>query len=313
LKRIIWRSSFFGIFLKEYGFLGELTVKISHSLIFGLRVYGNGYIRESSDFERKYKLMGDRPLIGITSTIMMTKTIENDSQSIPTLTVYNKYAETVQEAGGIPIVIPLGSPKEAVQYANLCDGIIFTGGEDISAITYSATPHPKARLINKSRDDFEIELMKQAREKEKAVYGTCRGMHLLNVSFGGTIIQDIKSDMEEGINHFQLSATRTEPSHMVSIKEDSLLFEILGEKTAAVNSFHHQAIDKVGSGLKVAATADDGVVEGLEAEDKSGPFLLATQFHPEELRHEDAKMMDIVTAFIEASRQVKNKFPKTSI
>jgi putative glutamine amidotransferase len=248
-----------------------------------------------------------KPVIGLTSTVMETSTIENKDQIIPTIVVYHKFAETVREAGGMPIVIPMTDPKEAEAYVDLCDGIVFTGGEDISALTYGDQPHPEVKQVNKQRDDFEIELVKIAHKKGRAILGMCRGYHLINVSFGGSIIQDVKSDFEESINHFQLSSTRTEPTHMVSIGEDSLLYEIIGDKDVAVNSFHHQAIGEVGKGLRVTAKAEDGVIEALELKDRNGSFLLGTQWHPEELRHENEKMMNIIKTFVEAAGKKKTK------
>jgi putative glutamine amidotransferase len=252
-------------------------------------------------------MMGKKPVIGLTSTILETSTIENKDQTIPTIAVYNKFAETVREAGGIPIVIPMGDAKEAFAYVDFCDGIIFTGGEDISALTYGHKPHPEVKQVNKHRDDFEMELVQVAHKEKKAILGMCRGYHMINVSFGGSIIQDVKSDFSDSINHFQLSSTRTEPSHMVSIEKDSLLYEIIGEHDVAVNSFHHQAIGDVGKGLRVTAKAEDGVIEALELEERDGSFLLGTQWHPEELRHENENMMNIIKTFIKEAGKSKSK------
>ncbi|WP_226536674.1 gamma-glutamyl-gamma-aminobutyrate hydrolase family protein [Fictibacillus halophilus] len=249
--------------------------------------------------------MSNKPLIGLTSTVMSINTIETQNENVDTIVVYNKFAETVRDAGGIPVVIPMGKPEEADYYAKLCDGIIFTGGEDISSITYGEEPHPKVKKVNKHRDDFEIELVKKARENERAILAMCRGYHLLNVSYGGTIVQDVVSEFDDAINHFQSSATRTEPSHTVTIDENSKLYKIVGEKEVAVNSFHHQAIGEVGKGLRVAARAADGIIEALELEDDEATFLLGTQWHPEELRHENKNMMAIITNFIEAASKIK--------
>lgn len=249
--------------------------------------------------------MKNKPLIGLTSTVMSINTIETQNENVDTIVVYNKFAETVRDAGGVPVVIPMGKPEEAEYYAKMCDGIIFTGGEDISSITYGEEPHPKVKKVNKHRDDFEIELVQKARENERAILAMCRGYHLLNVSYGGTIVQDVVSEFEDSINHFQSSATRTEPSHTVTIDENSKLYKIVGEKEVAVNSFHHQAIGEVGKGLRVAARAADGIIEALELEDDEATFLLGTQWHPEELRHENKNMMAIITNFIEAASKTK--------
>lgn len=249
--------------------------------------------------------MKNKPLIGLTSTVMSINTIETQNENVDTIVVYNKFAETVRDAGGVPVVIPMGKPEEAEYYAKMCDGIIFTGGEDISSITYGEEPHPKVKKVNKHRDDFEIELVKKARDNERAILAMCRGYHLLNVSYGGTIVQDVVSEFEDSINHFQSSATRTEPSHTVTIDENSKLYKIVGEKEVAVNSFHHQAIGEVGKGLRVAARAADGIIEALELEDDEATFLLGTQWHPEELRHENKNMMAIITNFIEAASKTK--------
>ena len=192
--------------------------------------------------------------------------------------VNSTYIKSVRNAGGIPICIPLTTnEKEIDEYLELVDGIIMTGGEDISPLYYNEDPSPFLGEVVPDRDAFDIMLIQRAVAKKIPLLGICRGEQLLNVAMGGTLIQDIPSQVEGFIQHKQ-KAPSSFGSHMIIIESGSLMAKLLGDQPMAVNSFHHQAVKDVAPGYSVTAASKDGVVEAIESKDG---LSFGTQFHPE--------------------------------
>ncbi len=165
-----------------------------------------------------------------------------------------------------------------------CDALVLSGGVDIHPELYRGNlVYPKsnaARGWKKNRDVFEQRAFEWAMEKRLPVLGVCRGLQLINVLAHGTLIQDLGETGDE--THESIG--EMDKQHPVSILRDSLLYEIAGEERGEANSAHHQAIDKLGNGLKVNSRADDGTIEGIEWMDREGkPFMLAVQWHPERM------------------------------
>ena len=210
-------------------------------------------------------------VIGITS---FTKNISNQIF----YTVVEPYVNAVKSQGALPFIIPANTDIESVKtYANIIDGLLIPGGEDVSPLNYNMEPHPSVTLTLDTKDIFEIALIKEMKRLNKPVLGICRGMQIINVAFGGGLIQDIPSQTDSFICHKQAMEIRSETTHTVNIEKSSKLYELLGNK-ANVNSYHHQAVGDVAPGFTVSAKAPDGIIEAIESEDKK---ILAVQWHPE--------------------------------
>jgi putative glutamine amidotransferase len=189
------------------------------------------------------------------------------------------YVNAVVRAGGTPLLLPPHGDKEATRAAiAIADALLLTGGGDIHSLCYGHEPHPKSYDQDPARDATELLAADFALKRGLPILGICRGLQLLNVSMGGTLIQHIPGG-ENAVKH-ESKGFAGLLLHTVSIEPDSQLHAIFGAEEMAVNSFHHQAAEKVGNGLKVSARAKDGIIEGLEAAD--GRAVLAVQFHPEE-------------------------------
>lgn len=216
-----------------------------------------------------------RPLIGIPCSTASEK------DSPPGYRVNQAYARAVEQTGGTPILIPLLSPESPALRSlfDSLDGILLPGGADIDPSTYGAEPHPKLGSTDPERDATELALTRWALGESKPILGICRGQQCLNVAAGGSLYQDIASDIPGALTH------RHEPrgafAHPVRVDPGSALAEILGSTSFDANSLHHQAVKDVAPGFIPVAWAPDGVIEGLERRDH--PFALAVQFHPEEL------------------------------
>jgi putative glutamine amidotransferase len=237
-----------------------------------------------------------RPRIGITG---VNREWDGQTRS----GVNANYVRSVLAAGGLPVIIvPDLSPDEAVELFGACDGLLLTGGEDLDPVHYGAAPHPKLGTVDARRDANELALVAEARARELPILGICRGIQLCNVALGGTLFQDLPSQRPGAIDH-DPPAQRDVRSHPVSVTPDSRLAGILGTTEFAENSFHHHAVDRLGKGLLATAVAPDGVIEGLESAD-AHEWLVAVQWHPEELAHEPhAADLKLFAALIAAARR----------
>lgn len=197
------------------------------------------------------------------------------------------YIDSVVRAGGAPVLIPRHANTDMVRaVVEGVDGILFTGGGDVASLLYGQEPHPAAKYQDAARDAAEIVAAKTAIELGIPVLGVCRGIQVLNVALGGTLVQDIPTQVDSPVLHYTKSYAPI-AAHTVDVEPETLLAKLLGTTVEPVNSYHHQAVDKVADGLRVNARAKDGVVEGLEFAD--GRPLLAVQYHPEELAAESPR------------------------
>ena len=208
----------------------------------------------------------------------------------------SEYASSVVEAGGLPVHLPLDADPEAL-IARM-DGLLLAGGEDGSPSFYGQKPGPRTGPCSAERDEFELALARAAIERGIPVLGVCRGAQLLNVLRGGTLIQHLPDDGE--ISHVPGTKPRLERSHPVDTEPGSLLRQVYGP-SPAVNTFHHQAIDVPGLGVRITATAPDGVIEGIEFEDAQ---VVATQWHPEVFGNDP-----IFDWLVTASRELDSRTP----
>ena len=198
-----------------------------------------------------------------------------------TASVRFTYIDAVTKAGGIPVLLPLMRDSlTAVETISRVDALILSGGEDVHPFFYGEEPATALGGVNVDRDHSDTWLLQAAVNQGKAVLGICRGEQLTNVTFGGTLYQDIPSQFpnKPTVQHGQKFGG-AEPVHHVTVVKDSHLYEVMGQEQLAVNSFHHQAVKDVAPGFKVVATAPDGVVEAIEGFPTYN--ILAVQWHPE--------------------------------
>ena len=192
------------------------------------------------------------------------------------------YVRSLEGAGLVPLIVPpLTHPDRATEILDVAAGLLLTGGEDVDPGLYGAPRHPRLGETNPTRDATELALLAAARERQLPVLAICRGIQLLNVACGGTLYQDLPSERPSAIQHDQPN-DRAARTHDVTITAGSRLAGATGAATMAVNSYHHQAVCRVGGGLRVTATAPDGVIEGVETEDPAW-WVLSVQWHPEDL------------------------------
>ena len=202
------------------------------------------------------------------------------------------YIHAIEKAGGIPFIVPYTESGEAIyRYLKLCRGVLLTGGGDISPTLYGKASEGSIPR----RDYFELNFLKAALEVDKPVMAICRGIQLVNVYFGGTLIEDIPSLIKSDISHNQ-SEGPFEFSHEVEVTRDSPLYALFGIERIRVNSFHHQAIDDIGEGLLPMAHTPDGIIEAVFA--PSARYLRAYQWHPERLYKKCEYNLSIFKDFI---------------
>ncbi len=210
------------------------------------------------------------------------------------------YMEGIQAAGGLPLMLPLTEDAEELEeIAELCDGILLSGGHDVDPALYGAEVSPHCGQPCPRRDRMEKALYALALEKDLPVLGICRGLQLLNVLEGGTLYQDLPSEFRETVDH-HMTAPYDRVQHRVEIPEGTPLYELLGKRTLGVNSYHHQGVKKKGPLLQVMATAPDGLIEGLYRPDKR--FVWGVQWHPEFSYRTDPDAMKIFECFVNACR-----------
>lgn len=213
--------------------------------------------------------------------VALTSTCSPDRQRLPTVRVHDAYVQALQSAGLVPLIVPPSlSADEARDVIAGVAGVLLSGGEDVGPSTYGAAPHPLTQPSHAGRDATEIALALAARDVQRPVLAICRGLQLLNVALGGTLVQDLPSQQPSHIAHAQYDA-RTQRVHGVAITEDGRLSAAVGCREWTVNTLHHQAIDAVAPLLRVTARASDGVIEAAETSDAW--WVLGVQWHPEEL------------------------------
>lgn len=212
-----------------------------------------------------------KPIIGLTTSEDLKKGYNS---------INNYYINAVFSAGGIPISIPIiTEEKDFDSYLNLLDGIIFTGGIDIWPLIYNENPLKETHEISSIRDKYELGLFKRAYETKLPILGICRGLQIANVALGGSLYQDINTQVPDSLGHQPVGISKDELYHSMNIKRDTKLYNLFQSEDIFVNSNHHQAIKKLGDNLIVSALSEDGIIEAIEASDER--FLMGLQFHPE--------------------------------
>jgi putative glutamine amidotransferase len=188
----------------------------------------------------------------------------------------------LERAGLIPLIVPpLSSAEAAASVLDSVAGLVLTGGEDVDPARYGEKRHEKVVSVNAARDATEAALVEEARARGTPVLAICRGIQILNVALGGSLVQDIPTQCESTIDHDEEGA-RTSRSHEISIEPGSLIAKAVGTEHCSVNSFHHQSVKRVADGMRVTARSPDGIIEGIESTDEDW-WAMGVQWHPEEM------------------------------
>ena len=234
-----------------------------------------------------------KPIIGIGSDVRTPGGNKRESAF-----TFLTYVEALKRAGAVPVLVP-PQPENAADVIEGLDGLVLAGGDDCDPAAYGEERHPTVDpVMDSRRQTNDLTLARIARERGIPTLGICLGMQVMNVAAGGSLVQDINSQMETEIEH--ASEPEDRARHDVLIHQDTKLSTILGNRELNVNSSHHQAIRNVGSGLRVTALAPDGIVEGVE--DPQHPFYVGVQWHPEDMKGEDSASR-IFGALVEAARK----------
>ena len=242
--------------------------------------------------------MERKPIIGISSSIIVDDL--GSFAGYKRAYVNKDYVDAVVRAGGVPLIIPFTTNKEVIiSQAQLIDGLILSGGHDINPYNYGQEPSQKIGEIFPERDIYEMILLEESKKRDIPILGICRGFQLINIAAGGTLYQDLSLIPGNILKHNQVS-NPTLKTHKIEIKENSFISSIFGKETM-VNSFHHQAIDKVADDFIVVARASDGVVEAIEH--KTYKFLVAVQWHPEMLAVNCEKARVLFSKFVEEAKK----------
>ena len=209
-----------------------------------------------------------------------TRELVSPNSSSPLIGVGKRYIEAIKAAGGVPVLIPLGSSAiEVAQILAHVDGLLLTGGEDIDPQHYGEKPIAQLGQVSAARDQTELSAVQIAFARDLPLLAICRGLQVANVALGGTLYQDIETQIPNALKH--PVDKWEELSHPIELTPASKLARILGTNTLSVNSLHHQAAKSVAPDLSVSARASDGVIEALEANSRS--FFVCVQCHPEAL------------------------------
>lgn len=217
----------------------------------------------------------------------------------------NTYTKAIESAGGVPIIFPYVESEESLDaFVNICDGFLFTGGADIAPERYGEEKKSTCGSIHYYRDELEFNAFKKIYPTNKPIMAICRGEQFINVALGGTLYQDIPTEIPSGIPHRQ-SEDKDSPSHSVKIIRETPLWHLIAEERMTANSFHHQAIKTLGKNLSVMAFADDGIIEAVYSSEPR--YLRAYQWHPERLFEKEKSNLALFSDFIEACRINKNK------
>ncbi|CAD2072288.1 gamma-glutamyl-gamma-aminobutyrate hydrolase family protein [Phocicoccus pinnipedialis] len=221
-----------------------------------------------------------KPLIGVTANLVDENRLSLHQSN------YNR----IIEAGGVPVMLPINDDETTIQaLIERLDGIVFTGGADVNPIYYNEDPLQQLQEISPGRDAFEFALAEAALKSRTPILAICRGAQVINVACGGTLYQDIPTQVgASAMQHVQL-AVNEHASHSVTIDPQSQFAGIYSDAKIMVNSFHHQSIKTPGSGLKAVAHSNDSIIEAIES--TTDHYLLGVQWHPEYIVDEDTNLL----------------------
>lgn len=220
------------------------------------------------------RLVPKLPSVAVTAT---TETI----RGVPRTRANVTYTAALHAAGLRPYILPVLGPDDADALLDGMDGLLLTGGEDVAPAHYGTAPHPALGEVHAERDAFELALVRAAYARRLPTLAICRGVQVLNVALGGTLVQDLPSEWAGALAH-DGTWERSARVHDVTVDPASRLSAALGATSLRINSMHHQALAGVASAVRAVAHAPDGVIEGVESA-RDDWWMLGAQWHPEEL------------------------------
>lgn len=231
-----------------------------------------------------------KPIIGILAKVDTERNSE----------LQNAYTKAIEGSGGAPVLLPYVEDDGTIErFVDICDGFVFTGGADVDPLRYGEERKDSCGEIQHNRDELEFKVLSKVINTEKPILAICRGSQLINIALGGTLYQDISSEIDTRISHRQ-SEPKNSPSHDVKILPNTPLDTLMGAHQIHANSFHHQAIKTLGDGLEIMAVAEDGIIEAFYL--LKNQYLRAYQWHPERLYETDMHNRCIFDDFITACR-----------
>ncbi len=242
-----------------------------------------------------------QPLIGVSCHRPYD---EKRRSAVPRYVLNRAYVDAIRQTSGAPLLVPVCTDPDALRPAyGVLSGLLLAGGGDVEPRRFGQAPGPHLLSVDGERDEAELLLVRWAMEDDLPVLAICRGVQVLNVALGGTLIQDIPSQLPAALVHDPgRQAPRARPQHAVTLAAGSKLAAALagGQPVLQleVNSFHHQAVDQTAPSLRVVARAPDGVIEGLECPDRS--FVIGVQWHPEEMAPAEPTQARLFAAFVAA-------------
>ena len=238
--------------------------------------------------------MPREPLVGVTTSITVGQTPERAY-------VNSAYLHAVQQAGGVPVLLPPQLSKSSIErLVRGLDALLLTGGGDVDPAVFGEAPHATLYDVAPSRDALETQVTLLALDKKTPLLAICRGIQVLNVALGGSLHQDVATDPGTEIQHSQKEA-RDQTTHKVTVAPRSRLGRILGAEDIEVNSFHHQVVKSLGRGLVPVAWAPDHLIEGVELDDDSR-WVVGVQWHPEHLVGASEPARRLFSALVTAAR-----------
>lgn len=237
------------------------------------------------------------PIIGISAR---PQNVPSAGNEVLGYLATHTYTDSVLRGGGIPVLILPVKLDYIDSVLDRLDGIVLTGGGDIAPERYGAKRDEAVRMVNDERDEFELALTARAYERKLPMFAICRGIQVVNVAFGGTLIQDLAS--HAGAHDHDIAGEGAyEPHSEALVEKGSVLASIIGDGLHGINSIHHQAVEELGDGLVVVASSPDGTIEAVEHEDDDWD-LISVQWHPEYLAARDhGDSHDLFAAFVESA------------
>ncbi len=216
--------------------------------------------------------------------------------------VSSNYVDSVRLAGGIPLMLPMVGEKEVLKgYLDVIDGLLITGGDEgVNPQLYGENPVKELECICLERDDYETYLFTSALEYGMPILGICRGMQLMNVAAGGSLYQDIFTQIKDSLGHLPKQMPVDALYHKVLLQENSILKEVFETSELMVNSFHHQAVKKLAVSFKASALSLDNIIEAIEHQDHC--FAVGVQWHPEDLAKKHSHFLKLFESFVAAAQ-----------